>query len=72
VQAEIASIYSDINSTINFAQSFVTDLHGNTTDLAEENRNIPELAYSSLMQSDTLKENWFNLHVIEIPCVYVR
>ncbi|KAF4627523.1 hypothetical protein G7Y89_g10631 [Cudoniella acicularis] len=70
VQSEAASIYDDANSAISFAESYVTELQGKATDLAEGNREVPELAYSNLLQSSATKEDWFNLHVIEIPCVY--
>jgi len=72
VQSEAAALYSDANSTISFAESYVTELQGKATDLVEGNRNVPELAYANLLQSSATKEDWFNLHVIEIPCVYVR
>lgn len=53
------------------AKTYVTDLHGKATDLAEENRSIAELAYGSVLQNAESVEDWYNLHIIVIPCIYV-
>ena len=68
---EAEALASDANLTIGFSQSYVTQLNGSTADLAETNRKIPLLAYSNFLQNQGQEEDWFNMHVISIPCIYV-
>ncbi|KAL9086346.1 MAG: hypothetical protein Q9165_007132 [Trypethelium subeluteriae] len=70
LEAEVSSVLSDAESAISAGQSYVKDLHGNTSDLAEGNRNIEELAYGNWLQNSASSEDWFNLHVMIIPCIY--
>lgn len=35
-------------------------------------KSIAELAYGNYLQSNTGREDWFNGHVMTIPCIYVR
>ncbi|MCJ1450178.1 hypothetical protein MMC28_000507, partial [Mycoblastus sanguinarius] len=70
LQDEAASILSDAEYAISAGQSYVTDLHGSAADLAEGNRNIAGLAYGNVLQNAASQEDWFNLHVLIIPCIY--
>lgn len=49
---------------------YVNILGGNETDLNETNRNIEVLAYGNFLQSQVSEQDWFNMHVISIPCIY--
>ncbi|CAF9933579.1 MAG: hypothetical protein HETSPECPRED_008700 [Heterodermia speciosa] len=67
---EAQALADDANYTIGFAEGYVSDLKGSTADLAETNRKIPLLAYSNFLQNQAQEEDWFNMHVISIPCIY--
>jgi hypothetical protein len=71
LKAEAEAVLSDANYAISAGQSYVTALHGKATDLAEGNRNVPELAYGNVLQNSASQEDWFNMHVLIIPCIYV-
>ena len=62
---------SDAGYAISASQSYVTDLHGKATDLAEENRSVAELAYGNVLQNAASQQDWYNLHILSIPCIYV-
>ncbi len=62
---------NDATYAVSAGQSYVTDLHGRAADLVEANRNIAELAYGNVLQNSASEEDWFNMHVISIPCIYV-
>jgi len=70
LQSQANAVASDAASAIQAGQAYVSELQGNASDLAEGNRNIPELAYGNVLQNLASKEDWFNMHVIVIPCVY--
>lgn len=70
LQHEANSVLSDAEYAITAGQSYVTDLHGRAEDLAEENRSVAELAYGSVLQNAASQEDWYNLHIISIPCIY--
>lgn len=38
--------------------------------LAETERSVAEIAYSSFLQSNASREDWFVAHVMTIPCIY--
>ena len=69
---EAASVISDTEYTLGARDSYVNNLHGRASDLAEENRSIAELAYGNVLQNAALQDNWFDQHVLVIPCLYVR
>ena len=35
-------------------------------------KSIAELAYGNYLQSNAGREDWFNAHIMTIPCIYVR
>lgn len=69
---EVSSILSDAEYAISAGQSYVQDLHGKASDLDEGNRKVQELAYGNWLQNSASSTDWFNLHVVIIPCIYVR
>ena len=72
LKEEASSVLSDAEFAISAGESYVSDLHGKASDLAEENRKVQELAYGNWLQNLASSEDWFNLHVMIIPCIYVR
>ncbi len=40
--------------------------------LAKTERSVAEIAYGSYLQSHASREDWFNAHIMTIPCIYVR
>ena len=71
LRMEAASILTDADTLVTAGKSYIADLHGHPSDLAEENRNLAELAYGNVLQNASQSEDWYNLNVISIPCVYV-
>ncbi|KAI4193457.1 MAG: hypothetical protein LQ350_008310, partial [Teloschistes chrysophthalmus] len=67
---EADSVSRDAKYTITANEPYVKDLHGRAEDLAKGNRSIAELAYGNVFQNAASYENWYNLHVISIPCIY--
>ncbi|KAL9597093.1 MAG: hypothetical protein Q9219_005376 [cf. Caloplaca sp. 3 TL-2023] len=67
---EANSVSSDAEYAVGAGQSYVNDLHGRPEDLEEENRSIAELAYGNVLQNAASQEDWYNLHIISIPCIY--
>ena len=63
---------SDAQYLITFAEGYLKNFKRNQSDLDESNRTITQLAYGNLMRNAAEEQDWFNMHVISIPCIYVR
>ena len=57
LQHEAKAISNDAGYAIDAGNSYVNDLNGSIADLAEENRNIAELAYGNLLQNAASTED---------------
>ena len=71
LKAEAESIASEADYAIGGRTLSVETLHTDPAKLAEGNRNVAELAYGNILQNSASTDNWFDLLVLIIPCIYV-
>ena len=71
LNTELDSVSKSFSWVTDWAKTCVTDLHIDPNQLVNTERSIAEMAYAGVLQNNTRVEDWFNLHVIMIGCIYV-
>lgn len=68
---EAASLSSNIQEVEDWRDILIEELKVTPEVLGNAERSVAELAYANVLQKHAYIDNWFDLHVIMIPCVYV-
>ncbi|KAI0772500.1 hypothetical protein BD413DRAFT_44811 [Trametes elegans] len=70
LESETPSVGRSYEWVVDWLQTCTEDLGIDPDVIATTERAIAELAYSNFLQNNTRTEDWFDLHVIVIPCVF--
>ncbi|KAK2739838.1 hypothetical protein CKAH01_18638 [Colletotrichum kahawae] len=70
VAKEAASLSSNIQEVDDWRDTLIEELKVTPEVLGNAERSVAELAYANVLQKHASIDNWFDLHVIMIPCVY--
>lgn len=70
LKAESESVSKDYGYTETWHTTCIKDL-GIDESRFKEDRSVAELAYANFLQNNSRVDDWFNLDVILIVCLYV-
>ena len=71
LSAEAKSLANDVSYAIEWRKQLVSDLKVQPQAIDNAERSVAELAYANVLQRHASVDDWFDLHVILIPCLWV-
>jgi thiaminase len=71
LQAEAKSISDSVKWVNDWRTTLINKLGVPAPHIDNAERSIGELAYANVLQRHASIDDWFDLHVIMIPCVFV-
>ncbi|OHE96236.1 hypothetical protein CORC01_08454 [Colletotrichum orchidophilum] len=70
LQREAKGLAGSVDWVNDWRNTLINDLRLTPEEITQAERSVAELAYSNVLQRHTSIDDWFDLHVIMIPCVY--
>ncbi|PMD65555.1 uncharacterized protein K444DRAFT_625123 [Hyaloscypha bicolor E] len=72
LQKEANSLAESVKWVNNWRDTLITKLKLPAASIDQAERSIGEMAYANVLQRHASIDDWFDLHVIMIPCVWIQ